>query len=116
MDQLDDGSQAVADRAVVPAHLRRQQQQSGPDALASAVLDVVSDLVDQLDVGVRLPRKLSLHLRQTGFDELEDLLWSHAALIPRFALLLRSRRWIRWQNARSEPRHRSARTGSYHRF
>src|SRR5439155_11720382 len=31
-------------------------------------------------------------LRQTGFDELEDLLWSHATLIPRLALLLRSRR------------------------
>ncbi len=73
MDELHDRGQGDGAIAAVAAQPAGQEEQGGPDALASAPADVTADLAHQAHVGAELGLEDLLHAREVFLDELDDV-------------------------------------------
>jgi len=71
MDQLNDGAQPDRAASAVSCIPRREQQEGGPQALASACEQVARDFRYRLDRRAVLERKLLLDLDQVVANEIE---------------------------------------------
>jgi len=70
VDELDHGREIDMLGALVSARARGEENRQGPKALASAVDDVVTDLVDQDHVGLKSTQDEGVH----GLDVFGDWL------------------------------------------
>ncbi len=82
VDHLHHRAQPGADRALVAAHLRPQQQDGGAHPLAAAVAHVLADVVDQGDRGTGLAHQFLLDLGHSVFDQPVDFVRSQGAPGP----------------------------------
>jgi hypothetical protein len=73
MNQFDDSAQANHRRAAVPAQFARQQDQGGPETLASPGLQISADFGDLGDVGNRLLAEFLLNLLEVVPKEIKNL-------------------------------------------
>ena len=72
VDEFDDGRIGDCAFALIPAEARRHQQHSGPDALATALLDVLADLGDERDLRLQVTAELPLDPHEVVADRLEQ--------------------------------------------